>query len=332
MRVIVTVDTEADDQWRHGGPLTTANVGWWSPFQDICDTHGAPVTYLVTSEIADDDAAAAFLVPRLGAATVEVGAHLHPWTTAPFADGPGLAWNDPVHLYPCRLEPAMLHAKLTTLTGEIEERFGRRPTSFRAGRFGVDATVARALAGLGYVVDSSVTPFVSWAANDGAGSPAGPDFRRHRPYPFRVAGTGQPGLVELPVTVLPTYMVTRRLPSVLPYWDTRPFGAARRALRVWRRPQPLWLRPRPEYTPSDLEHLVDEAERLALPYAVFMVHSSELMPGGSPYRPTPASVDELLALLDGLLSSLRRRGHQFVTLSQAGRELRSFALLPDAPL
>jgi hypothetical protein len=56
-----------------------------------------------------------------------------------------------------------------------------------------------------------------------------------------------------------------------------------------------------------------------------MFHSSELMPGGSPYRPTQASVDELLALLDALFESLRRRGHGFVTLGAAGRELQSFA-------
>ena len=26
MRIVVTVDTEADGQWRHGAPLTTENV------------------------------------------------------------------------------------------------------------------------------------------------------------------------------------------------------------------------------------------------------------------------------------------------------------------
>ena len=52
-----------------------------------------------------------------------------------------------------------------------------------------------------------------------------------------------------------------------------------------------------------------------------MFHSSELMPGASPYRPTQASVDALLRLLDELFGLARRRGHSFVTLSAAGREL-----------
>jgi hypothetical protein len=333
LRIVVTVDTEADGQWRHGAPLTTENVAWWQPFQALCAGHGAPPTYLVTSEIAADERAVAFLAPLAGRGAAEVGAHLHPWTTPPFEAEPGLAWNDPAHAYPCHLDEPLLAAKLRTLTTQIADAFGAPPTAFRAGRFGLDARGARLLAGLGYVVDSSLTPYVSWAANPGRpGWGGGPDFRRRGPYPFRVAGTGAPGLVELPVTILPTYAATRRWRALRERWEARPLRAGRRALRVWRRPQPLWLRPRPEYAGSDLEALLHEAERRHLPFAVFMVHSSELMPGGSPYRRTQASVDELLGLLHGLLGLARRRGHSFTTLSAAGRELAAYDRLPVAAL
>jgi hypothetical protein len=331
-RIVVTLDTEADDQWTHGAPLSTENVRWWAPFQALCERHGAPPTYLVTSEIADDDEAVAFLRPRVAGGTAEVGAHLHPWTTPPFDDGPGLGHNDPTHLYPCRLPTPLLEAKLEVLTAQIEERFAEAPVAFRAGRFGIDQRMATMLAGLGYVVDSSVTPFVSWATNDEPAADGGPDFRRHEAYPFHVAGTGDPGLVEVPVTVLPTYMALRRSAWLRDHWEAFALRAARRALRAWRRPQPMWLRPRPEYALADLEALVDEAERLCLPFAVLMFHSSELMPGGSPYRPTQASVDELLEMLDALFASLRRRGHGFVTLGAAGRELRAFDGLPGGRL
>ena len=227
----------------------------------------------------------------------------------------------------------MLAAKLRALTTEIREAFGAAPTAFRAGRFGLDATGARLLADLGYVVDSSVTPYVSWAGNPGRpGRGGGPDFRRHTPYPFRVAGSGAPGLVELPVTILPTYAVTRRWRAAREHWEARPSRVVRRTLRVWRRPQPLWMRPRPEYTAADLAALLLEAERRHLPFVVFMFHSSELMPGGSPYRPAQASVDELLVLLDGLFGLARRRGHSFVTLSAAGRELAAYDRLPERAL
>jgi hypothetical protein len=147
-----------------------------------------------------------------------------------------------------------------------------------------------------------------------------------------VEGTGTPGLVDLPVTILPTYAPTRRCRLLRERWEALPLRAARKGLRVWRRPQPLWLRPRPEYTAGDLEALLREAERRRLPHAVFMFHSSELMPGASPYRPTQASVDALLELLDGLFGLARRRGHTFVTLTAAGRELAAYDRLPAGAL
>jgi hypothetical protein len=329
VRIVVTVDTEADGQWEHGRPLATANVAAWPPFQDLCRRHAVRPTYLITSEIAEDPAAAAFLRPLAAAGHVEVGAHLHPWTTPPFAEAPGLRRNDRDHAYPCHLEPDLLLAKLETLTAQVTRAAGARPTSYRAGRFGLDAVGARLLAGLGYEIDSSVTPFVTWAAHAGRpGRGGGPDFRRHDASPFRVAGTGTPGLVEAPVTIMPTYAVTRRVRWLRDHWQARPVRLGRRALRVLPRPQPLWLRPRPEYALDDLQALVVEAERAHLPCAVFMFHSSELLAGASPYRPARGDVDALLTLLDDLFAWSRGRGHDFVALSAAGRALATHGRLP----
>jgi hypothetical protein len=333
LRIIVTLDTEADNQWRHGCPLTTENVHWWQPFQDMCSQFGIRPTYLITSEIAEDAEAAAYLRSLVAAGTAEVGAHLHPWTTPPFRDEAGLTFNDPAHVFPCHLDEELLRDKLRTLTTQIRESLGVVPTSFRAGRFGLDEVGARLLAELGYMVDSSVTPFTSWAGNAGRpGWRGGPDFRHHAADPFRIGGTGHPGLVELPVTILPTYWVTRRSRAVLRHWNARPLRLARRAAAAWRRPQPLWLRPRPEYRSGDLTALLREAERRSLPVAVVMFHSSELMPGGSPYRPTQAAVDELLSVLKAFFAAALRSGHTFATLTAAARELAATGNLPTRSL
>jgi len=329
VRIVVTVDTEADGQWEHGRSVSTANVAAWPPFEEVCRRNGARPTWLITSEMAEDPAAVAFLRPLADAGEIEVGAHLHPWTTPPFAEAPGLRENDRAHAFPCHLEPDLLRAKLETLTAQVEAAAGARPTSYRAGRFGIDAAGARLLGELGYRVDSSVTPYVTWAAHSGLpGRGGGPDFRRHDAYPFRVAGSGDPGLVELPVTILPTYLLTRRLPWLLAHWHARPSWLGARARRFMPRPQPLWLRPRPDYVLSDLQALVAEAERARLPFAVFMFHSSELLEGASPYRPTRGDIDVLLKLLDELFAWCRDRGHGFVHLSAAGRELAADRRLP----
>jgi hypothetical protein len=333
VRIVVTVDTEADGQWEHGRPLATTNVAAWPPFQDLCRRHGVRPTYLITSEIAEDPEAAAFLRPLAAAGTAEVGTHLHPWTTPPFVETPGLRRNDPAHAYPCHLEPDLLRAKLETLTGQVAQVAGARPTSFRAGRFGLDAAGAALLAELGYEVDSSVTPFVSWRANSGRpGRGGGPDFRHHDAFPFRIVGTGTPGLVEVPVTILPTNALTRRSGWLRDHWQARPVRLGRRAVRVLPRPQPLWLRPRPEYALGDLQALLLEAERTHLPFAVFMFHSSELLAGASPYRPTQGDIDVLLTLLDELFSCVRARGHEFAMLSAAGRALAAYDRLPTREL
>ena len=333
MRIVVTVDTEADGQWDHGRPVSTANVAAWPPFQELCHRHAAPPVYLITSEIARDRAAVAFLRPLIASGEAEVGAHLHPWTTPPFVDEPGLRENDRYHAYPSHLEPDLLRAKLETLTAQIEDACGRRPTSYRAGRFGLDATGACALVELGYEVDSSVTPYLTWADHSGRpGRAGGPDFRRHDARPFRIAGTGTPALLELPVTVMPTYALTRRFPWLLEHWHGRPGFLKGRGQRMLPRPQPIWLRPRPEYVLDDLQALLIEAERVGLSCAVFMFHSSELLAGGSPYRETQADIDRLLSLLDELFAWSRSRGHEFLTLSGAAQEVTADGELPEKAL
>jgi hypothetical protein len=328
---VVTIDTEADNQWDHGAPLRTRNVGFWEPFQAVCERSDVVPTYLITSEIAADSEAQALLRTWAGAGTAEVGTHLHPWTTAPFVDRPGLTFNDPQHAFLTELPDQLLVDKLHTLTREIEEYVGIRPTSFRAGRFGFDMRVARVLGRLGYVVDSSVTPLTEWSAHEGLrGRGGGPDFRTCGLQPFFLQGTGTPGVLEIPVTIVSTYSLLRRFPRLLPAVQTLPVRAARKLLlRRWMCPQPVWLRPTPEFSQSDLQNAWRVAERQGVPVAVMMFHSSELMPEGSPYRASQASVDELLDLLEEFFYFARARGAEPATLSAAASSVSSSSQLEE---
>ena len=323
MLFVVTIDTEADNQWDHGAPLVTRNVGFWEPFQAVCDKNGIAPTYLITSEIAADPAAQALLREWDQSGRAEVGAHLHAWTTAPFADTPGLTYNDSQHAFLTELSDQLVVDKLHNLTHEIEEHVGIRPVSFRAGRFGFDLRVARVLGELGYKVDSSVTPLTEWSAHEGLrGRSGGPDFRSAGLKPFLLQGSGSPGVLEIPVTIVSTYSLLRRFPSLLPAYQTLPVRAVRKLfLRRWMCPQPVWLRPTPEFSQSDLRDAWHVAEEQGAPVAIMMFHSSELMPGGSPYRATQASVDELLRLLDDFFRYVREHRGEPVTLGAAASAL-----------
>jgi hypothetical protein len=323
VQLAVTIDTEADGQWDHGAPLATRNVGSWPAFQELCERHGVAPTYLVTTEIINDDRACELLTAWSRRGAAEIGAHLHPWTTPPFADRPGLRFNDPVHAFPSQLPGELLGAKIATLTEQFSAAFGAGPTSYRAGRFGFDQRSADFLAAAGYQVDSSVSPLWSWRRHEGLDGVGGPDFRGHSPRPF-LLGDDAHRLVEIPVTILPTYAPLRRSPALLAAYQLLPVRAVRKLLLSrWLRPQPMWLQPDPRLGADDLAAVWRVAARVELDTLVMMFHSSELMPGGSPFRPDAQSVRDLLACLDGFFAFVNRSGGEFATLTPMAAALLS---------
>ena len=63
--------------------------------------------------------------------------------------------------------------------------------------------------------------------------------------------------------------------------------------------------------------LINEAEKVKLPYLVMMFHSSELMPGCSKYRPDGESVEKLYELLKDIFNKLQDKRIESVTLKEA---------------
>jgi hypothetical protein len=324
IRLAVTIDTEADDQWDHGAPLTTRNVAYWAPFQDLCERHGVTPTYLLTTEIIQDERARELLTEWSRRGAAELGTHLHPWTTPPFVDRPGLRHNDAIHAFPSQLPTDLLREKVSVLTEQFVAAFGRIPTSHRAGRFGFDARLAAFLAEEGCIVDSSVSPSCSWSRHTGLNGEGGPDFRGQTVYPFLMNGNGDRSLVEIPVTILPTYAALRRSPKLLTAYQSLPVRAVRKLLPArWLRPQPMWLMPRPGLDSQDLAYLWCCVSDLGLDTTVMMLHSSELMPGGSPFHPDARSVRSLLECLDAFFGFVARQGGTFSMLTPMAAELLS---------
>ena len=128
----------------------------------------------------------------------------------------------------------------------------------------------------GYVVDCSVVPGVTFAANPG--DPAGrggPDYRSFPEHAYYIdpedIGRGQgDGLFELPVTTMsvrPRMELLGRMPGV--------------AGKAGRRPQNLvWLRPNGRNI-DDALRCVDRAVNENRPYIEFMLHLVRIDAGGS---------------------------------------------------
>jgi hypothetical protein len=257
----------------------------------------------------------------------EAGAHLHSWTTPPFFDKEGYRLNDVHHPFATEFPEKLLNEKLGHLTTQIESAFGRRPVSFRSGRFGFNENLARILSANSYVVDSSVTPFTNWSVSKGMpGIKGGPDFSDKSPFPYIYSFSGN-SLLEIPVTILPTVFplnINNRITRF--YFKNADEMLLLRQIKKYFLPnQPLWLRPFEWTTKKHFLELIDEAARIKLPFLVMMFHSSELMPGCSIYRKDKASVEKLFELLESFFNLLKDKNITSLTLEEASRKHKSLA-------
>ena len=313
--LVVTVDTEEEGLWSGNYKSrgnTVRNVQGVPRFQAFCDRMGIRPTYLVDSPVVESKEAVEILRDIHDAGRAEIGAHLHPWCTPPIVNGTQQRYS-----YMCNLPAEQQRAKLAQLTLDIERKFDRRPTSFRAGRYGLDIVGARILEELGYLVDSSVIAF-SNLSQDG-----GPDFSQVPLAPYYIGGhdlcapqaTGR--LLEVPVSVgynrrsfdlVHAIRERCRHPLIRPW---RVIGILDR-LGIIRQ-----IKFSPEQADaSRMNRLVDMYLQREVPCMVMMLHSSSLMPGYSPYVPDQERLERLYADLQTTFEyCFARHGMQSDTLT-----------------
>ncbi len=304
-RFLITIDTEGDNLWARPRVITTRNARFLPRFQALCERFGLRPTYLVNYEMATSAEFVAFGRDALHRGVAEIGMHLHAWNTPPLR--PLTVDDHTHHPYLAEYPAEAMTTKIATMTTLLTETFGRRMVSHRAGRWYLDETYARLLVEFGYRVDCSVTPGVSWRHH--RGDPAGHGGADYTEFPnhayavdlARIARPGRSPLVEIPMTIVPV----RSWISGTLRAATRPIPIARRALeRV--SPTVRWLRPNGRNGQS-LITVVQEAVAAQQSYVQFMLHSSELMPGGHPRLPDATSVDRLYRDVERLFALAREK-------------------------
>jgi hypothetical protein len=321
---LITIDTEGDNQWDHGRDLSVENIKYIPRFQELCEKYSIKPTYLVTSEVCEDAFAQNIFSEYVKTEKAEVGAHLHAWTTPPFQDKDGYRFNDPNHAFATEFPEDIIDQKLKNLTNHIEQAFGKRPFSFRSGRFGFDERVARILVNNSYLVDSSVTPYTNWSLNKGMPEGnGGPDFGDYTSFPFTYTFDSK-SLLEIPVTILPTTFPLNANQSLAKkYFKRVDNNIVLKGLRkLFFQNQPLWLRPYFFMNNQLFEEIISEAIKIKLPFLVMMFHSSELMPGCSKYRMSKESIEKLYDTLDKLFIFLNKNQITAVSLTEAAKSRR----------
>lgn len=289
LALLIGIDTEADDQWSVDGRrrLGVKNVDCLPPFQALCDRYGVRPSYLVTHEVATKPASTSVLRDLLATGRCEVGAHLHPWSSPPYREDDIIRCT-----YPSQLPDDLLERQMRELTEAITTCVGVRPVSYRAGRHGFDTRGLRHLAALGYQVDTSVDPLFNEVHHGGPKFPGAP-LAPYHPDPSNLTRPGDSPILEIPVSSATFPILPKALEGF--YASLSP--------RRWRGPlkrlglRPVWLRP--SYSPAeDANRLADLLASRGVGTLNMLFHSSELLPGGSPYHQDQAAVAKFLSAFE----------------------------------
>ncbi len=293
---IVTIDTEGDDLWGDSEEITTRNALFLPRFQAVCERYRIRPTYLVNYEMAVSPAFVEFGLDVIDRKVGEIGMHLHAWNSPPVI--PLTACDHRYKPYLIEYPAPVIWTKVDYMTKLLQDTFRVPITSHRAGRWAMNSVYAKSLISSGYTVDCSVTPCVDWSGN--LGDPernGGVDYRDFPSWPYFVdpddiSTAGNSPLLEVPMTVTPCYPLAAR--SGYPY-----LSAAGRIVSGWF--GNCWLRPDGRNLDSMRQQLLKAAEKQSL-HAEFMLHSSELMPGGSPTFRTADSIENLYHDLENVFS------------------------------
>lgn len=318
--LVVSIDTEEDNWCPSRAGVTVENIRELERLQGVLDGLGARATYFATYQVAKQPWAAAILRDIRAQGRAEVGAHLHPWNTPPLEEA-----FIPTNTMALHLPQSLQVAKIATLTQALTDSIGERPPSFRTARWGFGQSTAAALLQSGYRIDSSVTPFRSWAQYDGGPSHVGAPL-----HVYRLDGRGDVrvpvhdgALVEVPVTA----GYSRGWPAT--------WGCLHAILD---RPTVRWLRlagmasrlhlvrhiglcPESETVEDMLRlslHLIEQGVR----YLHLSWHSPSMRPALTPFVATAADVERLYRALQTYVERLTARVTvRFATVSEAATML-----------
>lgn len=298
---LITIDTEGDNLWEATDRIETRNAAFLPRFQALCEKYGFKPTWLTNYEMATDPVFVEFGRDVLRRGQGEIGMHLHAWNSPPITP---LTEDDHRHRpYLIEYPDQVMRDKIAFMTDLLEDTFGVKMLSHRAGRWAFDERYARMLVEYGYRVDCSVTPGVSWKNNPGApGGGGGTDYTAFPNKPYRldlenVSREGESSLLEVPMTTKLSTLYSRA-----PWLYALPL-ARRFAHRV--SPPVNWFRPRKGNAKS-LLGMVGEVVGDQATYLEFMLHSSELMPEGSPNFRKGADIEALYEDLETVFSVVQR--------------------------
>ncbi len=278
-KFIITIDTEGDNlwSWKPGDTIKTENSLYLERFQNMANEFGFKPVWLTNYEMLQDHRYIDFISKVEQDGTGELGMHLHAWSTPPEYDLPKVQKGQP---YLIEYPDDIMEEKIAVMTECIYQKTGIRPVSHRAGRWAMNPLYFELLEKYGYKIDCSVTPHIDWSAYPGQSfGSKGSNYNACSEQPYSIGN-----ITEIPLTV----RITHSLIIPEKYSVKNVLRGVKRAIKS----QAIWLRPNGKNI-NELKWLLRSVYESDADYIMFMLHSSEFMPGGSPTFKTCESIEDL---------------------------------------
>lgn len=292
---IITIDTEGDNLWHYekGSEVKTENARFIPRFQELCNKYGFKPVWLTNYEMIMSDDYVNYIKEPLAKGQCEIGIHVHAWNNPPLYQLDAKYNGNP---YLIEYPDDVMRAKFKTTYDLIEQRFGVKVKSHRSGRWAMDDRYFKLLEEFGVTCDCSYTPGVSWTKAEGETVSGGSDYR-NVPKDAHMIGK----VLEVPA-------------SVRNYSHYIAGGSLKHKLRAAIKGGQIWLRPALSGL-ADMKKLAKEIrQEEGNDYLEFMIHSSELMPGGSPYFKTPENIERMYANMEAFFEYITELGYKGETL------------------
>lgn len=288
-KFIITVDTEGDNLWnpvltRSGlKEIKVHNADYIFRFQELCEKFSFIPTYLTNYEMSQAQSFVELARDRLKFNKVEIGMHMHAWNIPPLVKLPfNPKGNNP---YAAEYHQKILYQKMKYITRTLEDVFQVPILSHRGGRWYLDTRYVRMLQKLNYMVDCTITPGISWEDNIG-NYVGGCNYKK---FPNKIyeldthnmIREGNSGILEIPPTIIRKQIFNSEK-KIIDNVKDLPNAYNKK----------IWLRPNGKNL-EDMLYLVKKCTKNNIAYLEFMIHSSELMPGGSPTFPNKKSIEIL---------------------------------------
>lgn len=285
--IFMTVDTEGDNlwSWQKGQCITTNNANYIAPFQELCEKYGIVPVYLTNYEMAMSDDFVNYIKDKAKNGLCEVGMHLHAWNSPPEVTIEGEYTGNP---YITEYTKKDIFEKHKYLKNLIIEKFDIVPVSYRSGRWATNDDLFDVLEELEFHIDCSVTPGINHKAPGISVSHAN-NYRGAPFTPYKL----RDHLWEIPMTT----DIKRSFHGA---------SLKRRMVNLLRGEQ-RWLRPALQSV-GEMERLIQDSLNKGSSYLMFMIHSSELMAGGSPYCSSEEDVRNYLQKLEAIFGKVQGLG------------------------